>query len=94
MNWWGAFGRSLLESGSSEKSTPLQNVNYYQFVSHSYTLTGFFPIFFSCVFVKALTCGEECITDDELATSFFFISQIVLKQMLLDSAHQDRSAAR
>ena len=53
--------------------TPLQNVNYSQvgrFVSHSYMLTGFFPICFSRVFAKALTCDEECITDDELVTSF------------------------
>ena len=43
--------------------TPLQNVNYSQvgrFVSHSYyyMLTGFFPICFSRVFAKVLTCGE------------------------------------
>ena len=74
--FWEEFAGKCME-GSSEKVpvfTPLRNVNCFQvgrFVSHSYMLTGFFPICFSCMFAMTLTCGEECVTDNELVTSFF-----------------------
>ena len=53
---------------------PGQGIDYYQvgrFISHSYILTGYFPICLSRVFTEALTCGESTITDDELLSSFY-----------------------
>ena len=63
--------------GSTEKVPilgPGQGIDYYhvgRFVSHTYILTGYFPICFSRVFTKALICGENTITDDELLSSFY-----------------------
>ena len=66
--------------GSREKVPivgPGQRIDYYEvgrFISHSYMLTGYFPIILLClsrVFTKALTCGEDTITDDELLASFY-----------------------
>ena len=63
--------------GSREKVPilgPGQGIDYYhvgRFFSHTYILTGYFPICLSSVFTKALTCGENTITDDELLSSFY-----------------------
>ena len=73
--FWDELASKHME-GSREK-VPIvgpQGVDYYQvgrFVSHAYILTGFFPVYLSRVFSKALTCGIESVTDDDLLSSFY-----------------------
>ena len=53
---------------------PAQGIDYYhvgRFISHTYVLTGYFPICLTHVLSKALTCGIDSATDDDLLSSFY-----------------------
>lgn len=74
--FWDEFSKKYME-GSNEKIpilTPMQGIDYYdvgRFISHTYILTGFFPVYLSSAFAKGITCGVGSVTDDELLDSFY-----------------------
>ena len=74
--FWDEFSEKFMEGNIHKVPVlaPMQGVDYYhvgRFISHSYMLTGFFPTCLSHAFAKALTCGEESVTNEDLLTSFY-----------------------